>query len=339
VKTKPERRKRGAPRKLRFTREGRVFVLVTLGVGAGAVNTGNNLLFLVLGLMLSLIVLSGLLSELVLRTVRVKRTLPRRAFAATPCLIELELENQKSRASSYSLEVEDVFASDAATAEGRCYFLKVGPGERASASYRFIAQRRGVVSLSGVTVRTRYPFGLFEKWRVLDLEDELIVYPELAAQVPDPPKESSSGQEVPTHRPGVGSEIAGLRGYREGDEARSIHWRRTAALGRVVVRERERDVARRLTLSIDEKRPPSADAAWASELERLISEAARTASMALSEGTAVEARSRTGNSPLVLPGRPPDPVWRFLALIEAGGPEAPEPEASTDEKRIDVGAA
>ena len=33
---KKKKKRRGAPRKLRFTREGRVFVLVTLGVGAAA---------------------------------------------------------------------------------------------------------------------------------------------------------------------------------------------------------------------------------------------------------------------------------------------------------------
>ena len=47
---KPPRRRRRGRRYLKFTREGRVFLLVTLGVGTGAVNTGNNLLYLVLGL-------------------------------------------------------------------------------------------------------------------------------------------------------------------------------------------------------------------------------------------------------------------------------------------------
>jgi len=44
------------PRRLSFTRTGGYFVLVTLGVGVAAINTGNNLLFLLLGMMLSVIV-------------------------------------------------------------------------------------------------------------------------------------------------------------------------------------------------------------------------------------------------------------------------------------------
>ena len=42
---------------------GRTFLVVTVGVGLGALNTGNNLLYLVLGMMLSLIVVSGVLSS------------------------------------------------------------------------------------------------------------------------------------------------------------------------------------------------------------------------------------------------------------------------------------
>ena len=44
------------PRKLRVTREGRYYIGITLAVGAAAINTANNLLYLLLGMLLSLIV-------------------------------------------------------------------------------------------------------------------------------------------------------------------------------------------------------------------------------------------------------------------------------------------
>ena len=56
------------PRTLKVTRMGRTYLVVTFGVGLGALNTGNNLLYLVLGLLLSVIILSGVLSERCLRT-------------------------------------------------------------------------------------------------------------------------------------------------------------------------------------------------------------------------------------------------------------------------------
>ena len=312
--TKKKRKRRGPPRRLKFTREGRVFVLVTVGVGAAAVNTGNNLLYLVLGFMLSLIVLSGILSEVVLRHVAVKRHLPRRAFAGTPCLVELELSNAKTRFPSYSVELEEVREGDAAP---RVYFLKVAPGAREVRAYSHRPARRGTMKLTQLNLRTRYPFGLFEKWRVIDLEDELLVYPAIDGDPSGARARPKSGPDAPSPRLGPGSEVAGLREYVSGDDARAIHWRRSAALGRVVVRERQRDVARKLTIVVDEGCPHGAGEAWDAQLEATISRAARAAADELERGVAVEIASRASASPLVLPGQSPDPLWRHLALLEA----------------------
>ena len=66
-----------APRRRRFslTRQGKGYVFVTIGVGIAAVNTGNNLLYLILGLLLSLLLVSGTLSDLALYQLRAKRCL------------------------------------------------------------------------------------------------------------------------------------------------------------------------------------------------------------------------------------------------------------------------
>jgi uncharacterized protein (DUF58 family) len=298
-----------------------VFVLLTLGVGAAAVNTGNNLLYLVLGMLLSLIVLSGVMSEQVLRGLKVRRRLPNRAFAGSPCLVEIAIANEKPRLPSLSIETEDV-APDQPT-DRRCYFLKIDAGGEQAASYQRTPTRRGVLRLTEVRVRTRYPFGLFEKGRILDLADELVVYPALAPLPRTRAELGRTGTDAPTTRTGRGVEVASLREYQDGDEVRAIHWRRSAALDRLVVRERHHDSARRMTLVIDERRPVDADAAWEERFERAISLAAATAARALEEGSAVEAVARSGSSPLVLPGQPADPVWRFLALLEA----VPEAEA------------
>lgn len=336
---RPKRRR--APRKLRFTREGRVFLLVTLGVGAAAVNTGNNLLYLVLGLLLSMIVLSGILSEVVLRHVRVGRRLPRRAFAGSPCLVELEVINDKTRAPSYSVALEDVVDEADAAIEGRCYFLKVAPTASARAAYRLVPSRRGVLALGEVRVRTKYPFGLFDKWRVVDVADELLVYPALAPDAPAPLTGGVTGREVPSRRTGPGTEVAGLREYRDGDEARSIHWRRSASLGRMIVRERHRDASRRVTLAVDERRPDGAGEAWDARFEAMISRVAAVAAQTLEAGAAVEVVGRASTSPLVLPGQPPDPVWRYLALLEPidAGEAAASPPVTEAARHFEVGAA
>jgi uncharacterized protein (DUF58 family) len=315
-------------RHLRFTREGKAFAMVTIGVGIAAFNTGNNLLFLILGMMLSLIVLSGILSEIAIRGVRVSRRLPDRAFAGATALIEIALFNKKARAPSYSLEVEDL--AEGVPAERRCYFLKVAPKLEQVASYRRVPRQRGRLVFNGFRLATRYPFGIFEKWRILQGPGELLVYPQLLAEIPHVPEQLSTGVDAPTSRQGAGHEIAGLRGYQEGDEARHIHWRRTAALGRIVVFERQRDESSRLLVVLDNARPEGAGAQWDEDFEALISHAATLVVQHAGREASVEVVARGSRSPVLSAGTPPDPVLRYLALLQsvpaaAGLPLGPFP--------------
>src|SRR6202044_2772978 len=113
------------PRRLKFTREGKFFVGITLGVGFAAINTANNLLYLLLGMLLALIVVSGIMSELSLRELTVVRRLPLRAQVGRAHLVEIEVFNHKKQVPSYAIEVEDLRAGQ--PADKGCFFLKITP--------------------------------------------------------------------------------------------------------------------------------------------------------------------------------------------------------------------
>ena len=308
------RRKRMRRRTFRLTREGKSFVLVTLGVGVAAVNTGNNLLYLVLGLMLSLLLVSGVLSDLALLGLRARRVLPRRVFAKTPCRVELVLTNQKRFLPSFSLEVEDVIAGE--TTPTRSYYLEVPPHGEERVFYPYVAPRRGLRHFTHLRLVTRYPFGLIEKGRALSASDEIVVFPRIGrTTAPRAQGHAERSDDLATVR-GRGVEAAGLRDYAPEDEARDIHWRRTASLGTVVVRERERERGLLQWLVVDEASRDPEDPAYAEAFEDAISALASLATATLASGRAVRVASRTSLSPIIQPGRPPDPLYHMLALLE-----------------------
>ncbi|HEY6877600.1 MAG TPA: DUF58 domain-containing protein [Polyangiales bacterium] len=305
-------------RRLKFTREGKLFVFVTFALGFAAVNTGTNLMYLVFGFMLSLIILSGVLSEHALRQLKVTRHLPTRAFAGEPTLIEIGVENQKQKQISYSVEVSDLAVGT--LNDRRCYFLKVPPQSEQSAGYRRVIDKRGVLRFRGYRLSTRFPFALFEKWRELDGEGELLVYPTL---VPYPFPEGAArdeGDQAGSAR-GRGTETRELREYRGGDEVRAIHWRRTAAIGKPVVREFERETAAVLSILLDNR----VVASTSEHFERNVSRAAFVVERALSRGYSVEICARGQRSPLLAGGSPPDSLWRFLALLAPSQAELTSP--------------
>ncbi len=189
------------PRKLKFTREGKYYLGITLGVGFAAINTGNNLLYLLLGMLLSLIVVSGVMSDLSLRNLTVTRRLPVRAQVGRAHLVEIEVYNHKKRVPSYAIEVEDLRAGQ--PADKRCFFLKISPSSAQVAAYRRTPARRGRDRHTGFRIATRFPFGLFEKSREVDAEGELIIYPAVdpvRLPVEEPGRQAGGGRRTDAAR-------------------------------------------------------------------------------------------------------------------------------------------
>jgi len=229
------------PRVLRATRAGWCFVAIIFGVGFAALNTGNNLLYLVLSLMLAFLVLSGLLSETSLRGIRVERILPRELFARTANRVVLRVHNDQRRNAAFAVTLEDQLEDDEGRKPtGRTFALRVCAGSSAELSYVFEPERRGDLHFSGLRVSTRFPFGLFVKSREIDLPETALVYPMVQRLAIDP--RLGSSKREPDDAAGLsnaGDEIAGLREIVPGDSVSRVHWRSSLRAGRLLVGERD----------------------------------------------------------------------------------------------------
>lgn len=304
------------PRRLKVTREGKYFIAITLLVGFAAVNTGNNLLFLLLGMLLSLMVVSGVLSEFSLRHLTVVRRLPARAQAGRPHLVEIEVRNHKRRVPSYAIEVEDLRASH--PADKRCFFLKVSPRSAQVAAYRRTPAKRGRDRHIGFRIATRFPFGLFEKSHDLAADGELIIYPAVDAVLLPP---APVGQRLPGTASlgrGHGDEVLGLRPMRQGDDPHDIYWRKSTITNQMVLRERARETRYEVRFVIDcvYGDSPAPDDAWLNHFERRIRDVASRAVAHIKRGDSVLLVAPPGRRARADRSVGADPILRFLALLE-----------------------
>ena len=87
------------------TKAGVVYVLVTLVIGIAALNTGNNLLYIVVAAMLAAILVSGVVSALVLRGLQLDVRLPEHVFAGRPVVGRIALRNAGRALPSFSIRV------------------------------------------------------------------------------------------------------------------------------------------------------------------------------------------------------------------------------------------
>jgi len=87
------------------TKAGVIYVLVTLVIGIAALNTGNNLLYIVVAVMLAAILVSGVVSALVLRGLELDVRLPEQVFAGRAVVGRIVLKNGRRWLPSFSIRV------------------------------------------------------------------------------------------------------------------------------------------------------------------------------------------------------------------------------------------
>ncbi|MGC3975447.1 MAG: DUF58 domain-containing protein [Nitrospira sp.] len=236
-------------RAISVTTEGVRFLLLTLAVGIAAVNTGNNLFYLLLAMMLSLIVLSGLLSEQCVRRLEFHRHLPDTLFVNQPATATLWIANRKAHLPGISLRFLDVASGQ--DRDCGIHLTHLAPGASTLRAYPLLIRRRGRYQLDGVRVVTPFPFGLFHKKAFYPQEANVVVCPAL---IPLPSMLvqdiQAIGHDHALARRGPGNSLYNLREFRPGDDSRAIHWMTTARTAKLMLKETEAEDQRIITLAV-----------------------------------------------------------------------------------------
>jgi len=243
-------------RSTRLTSEGLQFLFFTMAVGIAAINTGNNLFYLLLSMMLSIILVSGIVAEYCLRGLEFHRHLPDVLFANELATATLVVKNRKTRFPSISLNLFDV--CDGQDIDRGLIIRELSPGASTLLSYPLVAARRGQLRLDGVRVTTSFPFGLFLKKAYFPVQGEVVVCPEIRPLADEILQDLlAAGQEHTAHRKGYGSDLYNLRLYQAGDDSRAIHWVTTARTSKLTIRETEAESQRRASIYLSLQAPES----------------------------------------------------------------------------------
>lgn len=277
-----------------ITREGMAYLGVALIIGIAALNTTNNLLFIVLAAMLAAIIVSGFASAAVLRGLELEVSAPEIAFVGKPVsahvllrnprrvipafsvrvLAELKRKKKKKlgwewhktefvfpkkrewvRVPDYELRRKTLQPQPPAIFEKPVYFAFVPPNSSAEVQVELEFSQRGRYTQNGFHLATRFPFSFLVKSRRVKLSRELLVYPALL--------ESKdfleilpliTGEFLSLLR-GRGSELYRIREHTPEDPARFVDWKASAKTGSLKVREFAREEDRRLRIVFDNALP------------------------------------------------------------------------------------
>lgn len=272
--------------RVRFTRGGAFFCAGALAVGAAAIHSGNNLLFLLLGGMLGTITVSGVVSSLMMRRVEVERRVIGPSPVHLPLLIQYVVVNRGRWIPTFALTVSEDGLGETA------YVAWVPAGGTVTVECELRFEKRGTYPLGVIRLATGFPFGLFIKERRIRRPAELTVWPRNDRRVGTLGGSGLGGkpmfEAVATAALGARGEFRSLREYRPGDDRRDIHWRSSARAGQPVVREYLGEASADVWLALDPRGRGGSEAEAA--LEGLAS--AATAAAAASRRFAVSIGER-----------------------------------------------
>ncbi len=243
-----------------------LYLGATLLVGIGASNAAtNNLLFLVFGLAVGALVVSGLISGTMMMGIRVKRVLPDAASAGRPTSVAYEITNKNKLMPLFGLRVEEAVRVGRRSKGARPTWptmmspaggpvLHVGRGETVRVRCVVTPHRRGCATFDALRVSSGFPFGILRKSVTFSMRDSLDVYPRLLRlrrEIASSLLSQGTYGATTVDEKGSGDEFYGLREYQAGDSLRRIAWKSTARTGNVVVREHTRESGGRIWIMLN----------------------------------------------------------------------------------------
>ena len=261
-----------------FTTGGAIFIGLLVIVAFAAINTGNNLLFLILSFTVSALLVSFFIGNFCLRKLDVKMRFSEAIHAGEPTPILVSLHNRKKIFPTFSViaEVRGKNRNRSALFEDfkkllpyklaarlakppivkhtLDYFVFVPRNDSIENQVEHAFERRGKFIIRDFELSTRFPFGFFRHRRRLPAQrTEIIIFPkleELDPEIIDLPIEA--GKLVSPKR-GYGQDLFSLRKYKPHDDQRHIDWKATARSTRLMVREFAAEDELRVTIIFDSR--------------------------------------------------------------------------------------
>ena len=199
-------------------------------LGFAAVNTGNNLLYLLVSALLGFMSVSGVLGKWNLSKLEVRYLPPDEIYDGLPTLLGIELINRRRWLPIFLMEI--------IVADRTVFLPLVDQRQGRQKSLEITLNGRGRRQLPAVSVRSRFPVNFFIRSQSLIIDQEVTVFP-MPQPCPDLRQvDPGGGQGTQQNwQKGYEGDIDRISDYQGGEPLKSIHWKLTARHDRLKVKE------------------------------------------------------------------------------------------------------
>ena len=207
-----------------------MYIATTLLFGFAAVNTGNNLIFLIVSALLAFMAVSGVLGWLNIKGLDLQVSLPDEVYAGLDTLVTLRLTNRKRFFPSFLL-TGHLLGNQAG-------FDLLERGEEQHGSFLHRFPERGDRMLAAAEISSPFPINFFIRSRWLALNTTVTVFP---TPIAGPLPAGSDGADLHGARVrfvrGHEGDVANIADYTGAEPLKLIHWRLSAKHDALKVKE------------------------------------------------------------------------------------------------------
>jgi len=190
-------------------------------LGFAAVNTGNNLLYLMVSALLGFMAVSGILGQRNLQRLTIEIFPEEDLFANLPANISVQLHNRRRWLPAFLLQVE-------IGASHRLY-PAIPAGNTMKMSLPLTLAERGYQKVPDIWIRSCFPINFFIRSRRLVNQGQLLIFPQpLSVTIPLNQTESRHARHQELVQPGNDGELRNIDSYQSSDPLKAIHWKLSA---------------------------------------------------------------------------------------------------------------
>ncbi|MFM8296127.1 MAG: DUF58 domain-containing protein [Microcystaceae cyanobacterium] len=222
---------------------GWLLIGLSLSFFGAATNTMAGWLYVLSGMIFSLLGISAWLSVLSLQQITLKRSPIAPVSAGEDLTMEMTLQNP-SKSAKTLLQLWDVLPASLGRPAGKAIEVIPSQGNYVWA-YDVPTQQRGIYHWDILQLRSGTPFGLFWCRRQRLVSAKAVVYPQILPLTHCPIVDAIGAEDSPKiysdrrYQAAQEGITKTLRPYRYGDSTRLIHWRSSARFEEFKVRELE----------------------------------------------------------------------------------------------------
>lgn len=310
----------------RLTIGGVLFIGLTLLIGISAINTGTSLLYLIIGMLLAMLLVSGFLSRINLRKLRILRHYPHAFHAGEEVTGLVEVRNDKWLFRSYGLVILDRIEGPESSEkperiELSAFTLQAPPRSGTYSTVKIRLSHRGLYRVHGARLTSRMPFGFFERSCINQTVNRIMAYPRLLPPIEIFSQLPSLSGDIEIARKGQGVSLFNIRGYEPGDPARQIHWKHSAKGMGLKIKEYEHEQRTSYRIMLDLRFPREPSDHLRVLFEKAVSATATLAQIIVSRNGMVGLWTSSGNVPL---GNGLPHLHRIYQALSTVTPQTPD---------------